>query len=170
MRKFKRLAVFFFAIFILSASFSLIHTTRSKSLNDFDGSILRQTAVSELGNDGDEKYWKWSGFDSHTSWCACFVLWCVAECYDGAPKFASCHEFLKWFRGERLLYGAGAKPLPGMIVFFDWDEDGLPDHMGIVDRRDGEKVFVLEGNSGNKCLRNAYDTESSAILAYGAIL
>ena len=169
MNKAKRFIVLFLIVFLRSSFLSFFLMTRPRPLKNFDGNLLKQTAVSELVNSGGEKYWKWYGFDSHTSWCACFVLWCVAECYDGAPKFASCHEFLKWFRGERLLYGAGAKPLPGMIVFFDWDEDGLPDHMGIVDRRDGEKVFVLEGNSGNKCLRNAYDTESSAILAYGAI-
>ncbi len=169
MRKFKRLAVFFFAIFILSASFSLIHTTRSKSLNDFDGSILRQTAVSELGNDGDEKYWKWYGFDSHTSWCACFVSWCLDKCYDEPPKFASCTQFLRWFKENRRLYSPNTDPVPGMIIFFDWDGDRSADHMGIVDGADDGDVFVIEGNSGNKCVRNSYSVGSSEILAYGAI-
>ena len=90
MNKAKRFIVLFLIVFLLSSFLSFFLMTRPRPLKNFDGNLLKQTAVSELGNSGGEKYWKWYGFDSHTSWCACFVLWCVAECYDGAPKFASC--------------------------------------------------------------------------------
>ena len=56
-----------------------------------------------------------------------------------------------------------------MIIFFDWDGDRSADHMGIVDGASDGDVFVIEGNSGNKCVRNSYGAGSSEILAYGAI-
>ena len=56
-----------------------------------------------------------------------------------------------------------------MIIFFDWDGDRSADHMGIVDGAGDGDVFVIEGNSGDKCVRNSYGTGSSEILAYGAI-
>ena len=66
-------------------------------------------------------------------------------------------------------YSPNTDPMPGMIIFFDWDGDRSADHMGIVDGAGDGDVFVIEGNSGDKCVRNSYGTGSSEILAYGAI-
>lgn len=169
MNKVKRFIVLFLIVFLLSSSLSFFLVTRPRSLKNFDGSLLKQTAVSELGNDGGEKYWKWYGFDRPTDWCACFVSWCLDKCYDEPPKFASCSQFLRWFKENRRLYSPNTDPMPGMIIFFDWDGDRSADHMGIVDGASDGDVFVIEGNSGNKCVRNSYGAGSSEILAYGAI-
>mgnify|MGYP003273984710 FL=1 len=42
--------------------------------------------------------------------------------------------------------------------------------MGIADRCEDEKIYVIEGNSGNKCEMNVYDADDRAILGYGAVL
>ena len=38
---------------------------------------------------------------------------------------------------------------PGDAIFFDWDLDGVADHVGLVLGRDGSRVYTVEGNSGD---------------------
>ncbi len=40
---------------------------------------------------------------------------------------------------------------PGDAIFFDWDGDGSADHVGLVIGTDGERVYTVEGNSGDAC-------------------
>lgn len=94
-------------------------------------------ALSQVGNIGGQPYWSWYGFDSHVNWCACFVSWCANECgYIQAgiiPRFASCTAGSNWFKARDLWKPRSATPDVGDLVFFDWDTDGLPDHVGIVE-------------------------------------
>ena len=32
-----------------------------------------------------------------------------------------------------------------MIIFFDWDHDGNSDHVGIVEKCEGGRVYTVEG-------------------------
>ena len=41
-----------------------------------------------------------------------------------------------------------------MIIFFDWDGDGKSDHVGIVEKSEGGRVYTVEGNSGNAVKQN----------------
>ena len=51
------------------------------------------------------------------------------------------------------------EPRPGDLIFFDWDDpggfsgpqDGLCDHVGIVEKVENGVVYTVEGNSGDKC-------------------
>ena len=38
-------------------------------------------------------------------------------------------------------------PMTGNIIFFDWQQDGHTDHVGIVEKVENGKVFTIEGNS-----------------------
>ena len=57
-----------------------------------------------------------------------------------------------------------AEPVPGMIIFFDWDspdgssgpQDGLSDHTGIVQKVENGIVYTVEGNSGDSVRVNQY--------------
>ena len=172
MNKVKRFIVLFLIVFLLSSSLSFFLVTRPRSLKNFDGSLLKQTAVSELGNDGGEKYWKWYGFDKPTDWCACFVSWCLDKCYDEPPKFASCSQFLRWFKENRRLYSPNTDPMPGMIIFFDWadnGQDGVSDHVGIVASVENGTVHTIEGNSGDACRERSYSVGYYEILGYGVL-
>lgn len=59
--------------------------------------------------------------------------------------------------------------MPGTIIFFDWEQDGDIDHVGIVKYSDikQQKVITLEGNSSDSCKENAYDINSASICGYG---
>lgn len=45
-------------------------------------------------------------------------------------------------------------PQSGDIVFFDWQQNGQPDHVGILEKADSDTLTVLEGNSGNSVCRS----------------
>lgn len=53
--------------------------------------------------------------------------------------------------------------------FFDWDGDGKSDHVGIVEKSEGGRVYTVEGNSGNAVKQNNYDLNYSCIMGYGVV-
>ena len=55
----------------------------------------------------------------------------------------------------------------GDVIFFDWESDGHTDHIGIVIGRDNEKVYTVEGNSGDQVKVKSYNLGSSVIYGYG---
>ena len=62
------------------------------------------------------------------------------------------------------------KPEPGAIIFFDWDGDAAPDHVGIVESCDGSTVHTIEGNTSDSCAKRSYVIGSTLILGYGGSL
>ena len=46
-----------------------------------------------------------------------------------------------WFREQERWKDSGYLPHPGEIIFFDWNEDGIPDHVGIVEKVDGGVIY-----------------------------
>lgn len=136
-------------------------------------------ALSQIGNVGGMPYWSWYGFGSRVEWCACFVSWCANECgyidIGVFPKFAGCVNGVSWFK-ERDQWADGSfEPAPGMIIFFDWDspdgssgpQDGLSDHVGIVQKVEDGRVYTVEGNSGDSCRQRSYPVGYYEILGYG---
>ena len=151
-----------------------------RALNRIGDQTIVEVAASQLGNVGGEPYWSWYGFESRVSWCACFVSWCADQCgYIDAgiiPKFSGCVTGVNWFRGQNRWLDGSAEPNPGMIIFFDWDnkvgsgpQDGLADHVGIVQRVENGIVYTIEGNSGDSCRQNQYPVGHYEILGYGVI-
>jgi hypothetical protein len=83
------------------------------------------------------------------------------------PKFAVVGHGMSWFRNRDQWQGRGYHPKPGDIIFFDWDGDGLGNHVGIVESSDDTYVYTIEGNSGDRCRRRTYFISSSMIMGYG---
>ena len=74
---------------------------------------------------------------------------------------------------ERKWIDGSAEPVPGMIIFFDWDnkgssgpQDGQSDHVGIVQKVENGIVYTVEGNSGDSCRVNQYSVGHYEILGY----
>ena len=136
-------------------------------------------AESQIGNVGGQPYWSWYGFNSRVAWCACFVSWCANECgYIDAgviPKFAGCVWGVEWFQDRGQWADGTATPVPGMIIFFDWDspdgesgpQDGLSDHVGIVQKVEDGYVYTIEGNTSDSCAQRKYRIGYYEILGYG---
>jgi len=99
-----------------------------------------QRAAREIGytesppNSNRNKFGAWYGINE-VPWCAIFVSYCF---YDAqlpleisTPKgFSYCPAGLKWFKDQDQLFKT---PQVGDLAFFDWDSDGISDHVGIVE-------------------------------------
>ena len=138
-------------------------------------------AESQIGNVGGEPYWRWYGFTSRVEWCACFVSWCANECgYIEAgmiPRFSVCDRGVEWFQERGQWADGTATPVPGMIIFYDWDspdepsgpQDGESDHVGIVQKVENGYVYCIEGNSGDSCVQTKRRVGHYEILGYGIV-
>ncbi|MFC4532546.1 CHAP domain-containing protein [Sphaerisporangium dianthi] len=65
---------------------------------------------------------------------------------------------------------SGYQPVAGDAVVFDWEGDGVINHVGIVTSNDGSSVYTIEGNSGSPSRTRAksYALGSSSIVGYSA--
>lgn len=119
---------------------------------------ILEIALQELNQteEGDNltKYGKWYGMNGQP-WCAMFVSWVYAQA--GLSKsvaastskgFASCDAGLKWFAKKGKLVPVG-EAQEGDIVFFQFDDDAQPDHVGIVifNNKTMKNLTCIEGNT-----------------------
>ena len=137
--------------------------------------LIVEVARSQIGNVGGEPYWSWYGFTERVEWCACFVSWCANKCryIDSGiiPKFSGCINGVEWFKDRGQWIGNRFEPSPGMIIFFDWDDedgqDGNADHVGIVEKVENGRVYTIEGNTSDSCRQRSYPMGYYQILGYG---
>ena len=141
-------------------------------------SDIVSVAATQFGNAGGQPYWSWMGFSSRVEWCACFVSWCANECgYIDAgviPKTAGCQTGVNWFKERGEWQDRTYTPKPGDIIYFDWDnkgaagnQDGVADHVGIVEKIIDDKIFTIEGNTGDQCAERTYTIGYYEILGFG---
>ncbi len=148
----------------------------------FGNGQIVQLAKREIGSSNGEKYWKWYGFDSYVEWCACFVSWCGEQSgliESGAmPRFSLCEDGIKWFKNHGKWQNRGLTPRTGSLIFFDWDRDGVSDHVGIVEKCEGGIIYTVEGNTGTVIngdrvrgvWEHTYSIENIAIMGYGILM
>ena len=124
-------------------------------------------AQSQIGNVGGAPYWSWWGVE----WCAIFVSWCADQCgYLDAgvlPKMEGVRPYVDWFIERGQWQGRDYEPSPGDIIFFDWESDGLADHVGIVEKVEDGQIYTVEGNSGDRCVENHYYLGSAPVYGFG---
>ena len=152
-------------------------TSASEDLSGVDfvnGTRPGNTAIVELakqqvGNVGGRPYWSWYGFSSRVEWCACFVSWCYGQMGLSEPRFAACQsQGVPWFTSHGQWGARGYENIaPGDAIFFDWDLDGSADHVGLVIGTDGQRVYTVEGNSGDACKIKSYPLDYACIKGYG---
>ena len=139
----------------------------------FGNQQIVSVAMGQLGNSGGQKFWSWYGFDSRVEWCACFVSWCADKsgliASGNVPKFSLCSDGVSWFQGQNKWQSGGTTPTAGMIIFFDWDHDGNSDHVGIVEKCEGGRVYTVEGNSSDQVRQRNYAVDYASIMGYGVI-
>ena len=132
-----------------------------------------KAAEKGIGNMGGEPFWSWYGFGNRVDWCACFVSWAAGECgaldAGNAPKFAYVPEGSNWFINRDLWKESSATPEAGDLIFFDWDQDGARDHVGIVSSVVGDRLFTIEGNSSDRCRVKCYNIGDEVIYGYGSV-
>ena len=85
------------------------------------------------------------------AWCCVFLWWLfqmagAAVLFFGGGKTAYCPTLLSWFKKMGQL--VKGDPEPGDIVFFDFNGNGTPDHVGICESYDGARITTIDGNTG----------------------
>lgn len=120
-----------------------------------------------IGNYADNPGW-----NQYTPWCACFLSWAAdqkkASINGDPPRFAKVDDGMKLFRDGQWR-DSSATPIPGDYVFFDWDGDRDPDHVGAVLCVDGNQLYTIEGNSGGRVAVNRYPKNDPRIMGYGVL-
>ena len=89
------------------------------------------------------------------------------------PDKVSFYDGVNWFKERGRWLDGDMEPAPGMIIFFDWDgengQDGIPDHVGIVEKAENVWIYTVEGNSTDACKQKLYHVGCYEILGYGTI-
>lgn len=144
-------------------------------------SELVNLALSQLGNEGGEKFWRWAGLDERCEWCALFVSWCGDQTGLRAsgqiPFFSFVSDGVDWFKSKgKWIDGSeinssnyDKRIYPGMIIFFDWEPDGKPNHVGIVTKVADGYIYTVEGNSGDAVREKSYSADSKYVFGFGII-
>ena len=89
-------------------------------------------------------------------WCCAFVWWVFKECglshlFYGGAKTAYCPTAVSWFKNQGRWYTNNYQP--GDVIFFSWNNNGVADHVGIVESVSGGTVTCIEGNTGDMVKR-----------------
>ena len=139
-------------------------------MSEGNGSMVA-VAQTQIGNVGGEPYWSWYGYNDRVEWCAIFVSWVADQCgYLDAgilPKTAGVRPYVDWFIERGQWQGRDYEPSPGDIIFFDWESDGLADHVGIVEKVENGLIYTVEGNTGDVCAERRYTLGSASVYGYG---
>lgn len=111
-------------------------------------------------------------------WCATFVSALAIQLdYDDFPIECSCPRMIKelklmncWVE-EDYYY-----PHPGDLIFYDWqdsgkgDNKGEADHVGIIEKVIGNKIYVIEGNYHHKVDRRIMEVNGRYIRGFGKLI
>lgn len=121
---------------------------------------------------GYTRYGDWyaPSADYH-DWCAMFVCFCMHYAGIETSDYPRNNISQKWKNRlddrEAFERDGDYQPSRGDLIFFDWDEDGDMDHIGIVEAADEKCVYTIEGNAGKKVARRQYDLKDRTIAGYG---
>lgn len=139
--------------------------------------VIEAAIKNEVGN-GGAKYKQWF-YDNYGGlsptqnygWCDRFVSWLLGQ-MGYKMKEGGCSAQLKSFSNKGGYHNAsGYTPSTGDVVFFDWNNDGSPDHVGIIYIDEKGEQYVIHGNFSNKvCYTRVSDAlkwNGGQVLGYG---
>ena len=108
---------------------------------------------------GGAVFRKYCGLPSGAAWCNAFVDYIayeggVSTLYFNGKKETYCPHSIAWCKknlAQVPLYFA----LPGDIIYFDWDRNGVPNHIGLVRaRKSSSEIYTVEGNTNGGKVAN----------------
>ena len=114
---------------------------------------LLKIAQKHLG-EGGAKFRKFCGLPAGSAWCNAFVDYIAneggdAQLYFNSKKETYCPHSIKWCQAN-LAQIPQYLALPMDIIYFDWDRNGVPNHIGFVrSKKSTDTILTIEGNTGN---------------------
>lgn len=99
------------------------------------------------------------------AWCAAFATVCMDQCHGiNVPRECSVPEMWKKCKGRTV-----KSPAVDDLIFYDWNNDGTPDHVGIVYDAGNTYVVAIEGNKSNRVGTRVITKNSKSIFGYAHI-
>lgn len=138
---------------------------------------VRESIVNEAkkyigykeGKNNSTLFGQWYGLRNQP-WCAMFVSFVLNKAgvdESIVPKFASCTVGFNMAKRKGIATRDHITPKSGDIIFFVWRQgESTPDHVGLVEYVEGNKVHTIEGNRSDKVQRFEYDLNSWQIYGY----
>ena len=108
---------------------------------------------------GGSRFRKYCGLPAGSAWCDAYVTTIFHEAgnaslFCDSKKQTYCPTTIKWCYNNL----ASIPPylaLPSDIIFFDWELNGIPNHIGFVrERKSCDEIYTIEGNTGNSICAN----------------
>jgi hypothetical protein len=108
----------------------------------------------------------WAGNILWKPWAVTFVARCASDIgAEEIPLLTDAQELLEYYFAKgRFSASKYIVPSMGELVFTDWDEDGLADHVGILWLSDGTHYYCIEGNNVGEVRNNCYPINSKVVL------
>ena len=109
-------------------------------------------------------------------WCATFVSAVAIKLgyTDIIPTECSCTKMIDLFKKlGSWIENDAYRPNPGDILFYDWDDSGKGDcvgdseHVGIVEKVEGNIITIIEGNYSDSVKRRTLGVNGRYIRGYG---
>ena len=131
---------------------------------------------------GYSRYGDWFGCP-YGDWCAMFASFCIHYAdVEGMPLDMSCPSWIEELRALGLYRPARSEdpqqqytPSAGDLVFYDWEQDGIADHVGLVaevtpaTEAEAAKLITLEGNVEDRVQYMGYALDNPVILGFGQL-
>lgn len=131
---------------------------------------VAQTQLGYGEQDGFTLYGEHYGLP-YGDWCAMFCAFCLetAQAKD-IPLEINCARWVTLLSDHDLYRPKDTyTPKSGDLIFFDYNTDGLADHVGLVCQVTPEQVMTIEGNAGDMVQCITYDLADPGILGYGLV-
>ena len=129
-------------------------------MNNFE---MLKVAEKYLGQ-GGSRFRKYCGLPSGSAWCNAFVDYIFnetgnANLFCGGKKITYCPTSIKWCQ-QNLAQIPIYLALPCDVIYFDWEPNGVPNHIGLVrERKSDLEVYTIEGNTSGGIVANKTRTE-----------
>lgn len=147
----------------------------AKSQIGYKESVKNYTVLADgTTMQGYSRYGHWYG-NRYGDWCAMFTAFCLhyADIPRSAmPYDANCGVWVDLLKAnDQFREAADYTPVPGDIIFFDYNNSQQADHVGIVESVDVEnnKLTTIEGNHSHRVDTFRYNLNESDILGYGLL-
>lgn len=94
-------------------------------------------------------------------WCATFVSYVLMMCKAINPPFeCSCYYMNKLAIANKQIVKT---PKVNDLIIYDWGNNGILDHVGIIYKIDGSKLYVVEGNKSKQVATRVIDKSNKEI-------
>lgn len=139
--------------------------------------------TKNAGSNNYTKYGKWFGMNG-VFWCAIFICWIFNKAF-GKTKAkellcggfsASCETLRQNFKNKKKYFNGNKTPQKGWIIFFKGSRHYGANHIGLVYKVGGGRIYTMEGNTsggstvvdnGGGVAYKSYPFGYDKILGYG---